>query len=258
MEVVAESSRAFVARHFGAAGRAWLATLPRTIEAARAEWDLELGDELRGGLLAHVVEARTRVGRDVVFKVGAPWDRPRDEIACLRAWAGRPSQLLVHADPHRGALLLERIRPGTVAIDARAEEVAELVAELQSHAPPGDLPPLASIVRRRLEQAVEQGRATPERAAGALRSVERLEADAPASVIVHGDFDERNLLRCEVRGLAAIDPLPCVGDGAYDLAYWAHANGRRGKRERVEAIARAAGIETARVRRWAAVIGAHG
>jgi streptomycin 6-kinase len=256
-ELVHETFRAFVARQFGAAGRAWLDALPKTLGQVASEWQLELGEELTGGVLACVVRARSSLGEDVVLKVGGPWDRPRDEIACLRRWGGRGAPRLLHADPYRGAFVLELIRPATIADDATAQEAAAVLEHLHLE-PLDDLPALTDVVRRRVEQAVEQGRAKPDAAAKALASVERLQLGAPPDVLLHGDFDERNLLRCNERGLAAIDPLPTVGDPAYDAAYWAHANRRIGKRDRVEAIARAMSLDAARVRRWGAVISVHG
>jgi streptomycin 6-kinase len=66
------------------------------------------------------------------------------------------------------------------------------------------------------------------------------------------------VLRCERQGLVAIDPLPAAGDRAYDAAYWAHANGLAGRRERQHAIAAELGLDPARVRGWGTVIATHG
>ena len=77
-------------------------------------------------------------------------------------------------------------------------------------------------------------------------------------VIVHGDFDERNLLLCARRGLCAIDPLPSAGDGIYDAAYWVHANRRPGRRARFDAMTAAAGLDRERLKDWCAVIAVHG
>ena len=77
-------------------------------------------------------------------------------------------------------------------------------------------------------------------------------------MIVHGDFDERNLLTCRRRGLCTIDPLPCAGDGTYDAAYWVHANRRPGRRARFDRIAAAMGLDRGRLRDWCAVIAVHG
>ena len=103
-----------------------------------------------------------------------------------------------------------------------------------------------------------QERASHDRAAWALAAIEQLEADAPAPVLLHGDFDWRNLLRCDKRGLAAIDPLACAGDPAYDAGYWAQAAGDPGRRARTTAIAEALDLDVRRVRAWCAVVAVHG
>ena len=161
-ELVHETFRSFVARQFATAGRAWLESLPKTLAAVAAECGPRLGAELHGGVLACVLEARTALGEEVVLKVAGPWDRPHDEIACLRRWGGRGAPRLIHADPYRGAFLLERIRPATAATDATADEVARLIGLLHT-APADPVPPLGEVVRARIEQAVAQGRPLPSR-----------------------------------------------------------------------------------------------
>ena len=75
---------------------------------------------------------------------------------------------------------------------------------------------------------------------------------------MHGDFDERNLLVCDRRGLCAIDPLPFAGEGAYDAAYWIHANRRPGRRARFEAMAAAIDADRRRLRDWCGIVAVHG
>ena len=117
---------------------------------------------------------------------------------------------------------------------------------------------LGELARRRLGRAVEPGRASPEQKLDwALTKIAELERDPPADVLLHGDFDERNLLVCSRRGLCAIDPMPCSGDPAYDAAYWVHGNRRPGRRARLDALVEL-GFDRARVRDWAAVVGVHG
>ena len=251
-ELVHETFRSFVARHLGAEGRAWLDGLPALVEELAREWELELGPELVGGALAFVCT----VDGDRVLKVAGAWDRPADEIEALRRWNGRASPRLLRADADRGALLLELISPGERATAATAGGVARVLAEL--HVEPGPFRPLPEVARRRVERAGEQGRARADAVEQALATIAELARDAPPPVLLHGDFDDRNLLTCGRCGLAAIDPLPCNGDPAYDAAYWAHANGRPGRRERIAAIAAATGVDPARVAAWSEVVRVHG
>jgi streptomycin 6-kinase len=257
MEEVQPSFRAFVARTFGDEGRVWLSSLPSMLAELTAEWDVSLGAELRGGLLSYVCEATTADGGSAVVKVGPPWPRVRHEILALRAWDGHGAPRLLRADEERHALLLERIEPGTHADAGDPTGVARVLGALHVH-PPDGLPSLAETVRRRLARAADERRASPEKLAWATATVERLERNPPPATLLHGDFDDRNLLVCAQRGLCAIDPLPCVGDPSYDAAYWVHANRRSGRRARLEALVAATGLPRERVRDWAGVIGVHG
>lgn len=256
-EVVQPTFRSSVTRLVGDDARAWLEELPALEAELVDRWRLELGPELPGGLLASVRAVRRATGTDAVLKLAGPWDRTADEIACLRRWAGGPAPELLDADESRGAMLLERIVPGEAAIDASAEQVAALLRQIQLP----DLArlwPLVEVARRRLDRAEREGRASGGRLAWARTAVERLAEGGPAASIVHGDFDERNLLTCARRGLCAIDPLPCAGDGTYDAAYWVHANRRPGRRARFDAIASALELDRGRLRDWCAVIAVHG
>ena len=123
-EVVEPTFRSSVTRLVGDEAREWLAGLPALEAEIAARWRLELGDELPGGLLASVRAVRRADGTDAVLKLAGPWDRTADEIACLRLWGGGPAPALLEADEERGAILLERITPGTRETDADPESVA--------------------------------------------------------------------------------------------------------------------------------------
>lgn len=256
-ELVEAAAAAFIARHFGQEGRAWLATIPATVATLAERWRLEMGEPLRGGLLSCVFAARRATGERVVLKLCGPWDRPAAEAACLERWGGDVAPELLAADPGCRALLLERIEPGLPAVGAGAADVASVLRRLQVD-PLAGLRPLGDVARRRVERALEQRRTTAYKAGWALARIVQLEADPPAPVLLHGDFDDRNLLICRRRGLAAIDPLPCAGDPSYDAGHWAHANGRPGRRARTTDIAEALGLPVARVRGWCAVAAIHG
>jgi len=255
-EAVPEGFRAFVVRTFGDEGRGWLERLPAVLAELSERWQLELGPELPGGLLACVRAATMADGTSAVLKI-ARSPSTTDEIAGLRAWGGRGAPELYAADESLSALLLERIEPGTHPESASADAVAELLRTLRA-VPPAGLPPLAENVRQRVEDAVRDGRASEQKGLWAIETISRLEEEAPTPALVHGDFDERNFLRCARRGLAAIDPIPCSGDPAYDAGTWVHGNRRPGRRARLDAIVAATGLPRERVRDWAAVVAVHG
>jgi len=255
-EVVEPGFRAFVARTFGDEGREWIARLPSMETELAERWRLALGPELPGGLLSCVRVVTREDGSPAILKIGAR-RRTHDEIGALRAWDGGGAPLLLAADVDLKAMLLERIEPGDHPVGASGETVGAVLREL--HVPPhAGLPTLWEIVRKRIENALHDERASEQKARWALAKADQLERDAPAPVLLHGDFDDRNLLVCSRRGLCAIDPLPCAGDPAYDAGYWVHGNRQPGRRARLDAIVAAGGFDRARVRDWAAIIGVHG
>jgi len=256
-ETVTETARAFIARHFGETGRAWLAELPAVIEDLARRWRLEVGPPLHGGLMSAVHIVTRADGSSAVLKVGGPWSPRLDEALALRTWDGGPTPALLESDTESGALLLERVEPGTAIGDAAPADVARLLRSLHVRPPLDRLPTLGELVHDRLVSARPTGR-TDDKLAWAFAKVAELEQGAPTPVLLHGDLDERNLLHCKQRGVAAIDPWPCLGDPAYDAGHWVHGNRRPGRRARLDAIAAATGLPRERVRDWAAVVGVHG
>ena len=73
-------------------------------------------------------------------------------------------------------------------------------------------------------------------------------------MLLHADLENKNILVSDARDLVAIDPLPCLGEPAYDAAYWAVAAEGASVQERSTLLATELGLDPERVRAWAAVI----
>jgi streptomycin 6-kinase len=258
----------FVARHFGARGRAWLERVPGLVDQAALAWGLEIEHALRGGLLSCVLAARTRGGEPVVLKIAGPWTPAGSEAAALAHWDGGPAPRLLDFDEDRSALLMERIWPGDAAADEPADLVARLVGALHA-VPPTDpmiasLPSLAKVIEERLatagaeaaaRSAAEAATLAPKLRRARLAARELLDSFAGPSVLLHGDLEQRNVLRCQRRTLAAIDPMPCIGDPAYDAAYWAAEEQEASRlEERCQSLAAHMALDSWRVHRWALII----
>ena len=211
-EEVEETFRSSVVRIVGEDARAWLDGLPALEAEICKRWQLEPGPELRGGLLALVRLVRRADGTDAVLKLAGPWDRPADEIASLRTWDGEPAPRLLEADVSRGALLLERITPGAKAEDAAADGGR---AAPRPAARPGSVRACPRCRRSSAGGSTAPSRSGEPRRSGSRGPGGRSSASRRTHrnrVLVHGDFDERNLLVCDRRGLCAIDPLPFAGE----------------------------------------------
>jgi streptomycin 6-kinase len=72
---------------------------------------------LKAGTLAEVRSCTGPAGEDLVLKVWPPFANAANEANALSHWGGRGAARLVAWDADIGALLLERIRPGTLLMD---------------------------------------------------------------------------------------------------------------------------------------------
>ena len=266
-QIPADVSR-FVAHYFGASGRAWLEQLPAVIASAATRWGLDIEHPLSGGLLSCVLATRRRDGTPAVLKIAGPWAPARHEALALEHWDGGPAPRLLDFDDRLSALLLERIWPGDVPAGESCDQVARLISTLHA-APPtrsqmAVLPSLAEAVEQQFVMAAAEASARSEAEFAALApkiqrarhaAAELLGNFAGPSVLLHGDLEQRNIVRCQQRGLAAIDPAPCIGDPAYDAAYWA-ANEQQGAglEQRCHTLAMHASLDPRRVLGWASII----
>jgi streptomycin 6-kinase len=104
---------------WGEEGEAWLAALPATLELLSKRWSLTVGPPFEGLSYNYVAPALTREGSEVVLKMGLPRRELETEIAALWLYNGRGAVKLLDVNAELGALLLERLRPGTLLVTLR-------------------------------------------------------------------------------------------------------------------------------------------
>lgn len=229
----ADSRDRLIAR-FGAGADAWCAALPDMVERYCVRWHLEL-DKALSGNGSRVFIGRQHGSRGVVLKLTPDRAIANEEVIALRAWAATPHVVnLLDADLEAGALLLEKIEPGTKASDQPGfppvSEVAALLAGLRETAAydDGQLPALAQGMEpmfARIGGLLSDSRVSPlispQVLAGGYQAACELASGGPAGLI-HGDLHLANILVAGPgRGLVAIDPRPGVGDPAFDAIDWA-------------------------------------
>jgi Aminoglycoside/hydroxyurea antibiotic resistance kinase len=82
--------------------------------ACKRRWDLQGGSRLGGGFRSDVFACSAAGGEQEVVKLTATPEEARLEAAALTLWAHtRAAVRLIDADITHGALLLQRIWPGT-------------------------------------------------------------------------------------------------------------------------------------------------
>jgi streptomycin 6-kinase len=200
-----------------------------------------------------------------VLKVGFPHVEAEHEHLALRHWAGRGAVELLRADPHRSALLLERLHPEDLSErwDLKAcEIVGELYAQLHIPAPPQfrRLPDVLAPGIERLRQAGTD--AVPRRLVeqAIALGTEFVTDPASAGTLIHADLHYTNVLAADREPWLAIDPKPLSGDPHYELApmlwnRWDELAGqiRAGVRRRFDTLVDVAGLDESRARAWVIV-----
>jgi streptomycin 6-kinase len=209
---------------------------------------------------------RTGAGEGAVLKVGWPhWEAEHEHLA-LQRWHGDGAVRLLRADPHRGALLLERLHRQDLGQewDVQAcEVVGGLYGRLHVPAPPQlrTLSWYAGRVADRLG-ALPRGTPLPPRFVDQARSLALSFAADPATDgrLIHTDLHYGNVLAAEREDWLVIDPKPLSGDPHYEVAplLWNRfeelaGRVRAGVRDRFFAAVDAAGLQEERARDWVVV-----
>ena len=244
-------------------------------QRAVAAWGLTLGARLHGGHSgARLYACVDHAGAQLVLKLSPPngvgGARARTaqagwEVAALRVWQGRGAAAVRAFDAVSGALLLERIIPGTHLPQGDPEEGARVAAEVLAalHGagvdPAWALPHLAEwfdgllgfgtpVPERYEPEALGWRYLDGARAAGVDLCVE-----GGVRVLLHGDFLNKNLLLGPA-GYVAVDPRPMLGDPCCDVGFFAASYRPATHVVRVARLAAARlGYDVARAARWAAV-----
>jgi streptomycin 6-kinase len=255
---------------FNAGDPGWLAALPELLEHLADRWSLRLGPHFPGIRINYVAAAARSDGTHCVLKVSRILKETASEIAALRLWDGDGAARLLEADPSVGALVLERLEPGTMLREvarnddeAATRVAADVLDRLWRTAPSeSGLRPLADWCaaydrnRVRLRRGDRGFPADLFRRADALRA--GLLSSTPEQTVLHGDLHHDNVLRSEGRGWRAIDPKGLVGDRHFDVCMflrnpWPEGPGLEANRRRLDVFCERLGLDRARARDWCIV-----
>lgn len=256
--------QAYAAR--GPAWVAWLDRLPGVVRDLVDEWELGTDGDATHGHASLVLPVRTSAGTRAVLKIGFPDPESEHEALALQRWQGSGAVRLLRADPHRRALLLERLHGEdlTEHWDVQAcEVVGGLYRTLHVPAPP-QLRTLSSYADRVADRLAALPRSTPlpPRFVDQARALARSFAadDASDGTLVHTDLHYGNVLVDDVGEWRAIDPKPLSGDPHYEVAplLWNRFDElagrvREGVRDRFFAAVDAGGLDEERARDWVVV-----
>jgi streptomycin 6-kinase len=266
-----ENVRARLARRFGPEVAGWCTGLPALADDVAGRWGLRLGPAWPAGGTSVVLPCESGDGGQLVLKLTPDPEIAADEATALNAWRACRHVVTMHdADLDRGALLLERVLPGTRLADEAdrwpLEEAVPVLSGLWQRptwlgGAASGLPDLREraefvfeLTRRRLDrQPAVAARVPADMVEGARNLARSLAGEGPA-LLLHGDLHPGNVLRGGAgRGLVAIDPRPCLGDPAFDAVDWvlADGGGDRAVQQRIDWLAsRVDGLDPDRAWAW--------
>jgi streptomycin 6-kinase len=208
-------------------GPAWLSQLPALVAQIERRWSIQVGPPFANLSYNYVAPARRADGSEAVLKLGLPNPELLSEIEALRLYDGRGIARLLQAEPEQGALLIERLLPGTslaaLADDESATEIAAHVMR-QLWRPLPHNHPFATVAhwaaglgRLRARYNGSTGPLPAElvqRAEGLFRD---LLGSSSAPVLLHGDLHHDNILAAQREPWLALDPKGVAGEPAYEV-----------------------------------------
>ncbi|MCV7180182.1 aminoglycoside phosphotransferase family protein [Mycolicibacterium sphagni] len=244
----------------------WIDSLPSLTRDVLAQWQLRSDGPATHGYCSLVLPVHTDNGAAAVLKLSFPDDESEHEHLALRRWGGNGAVRLRSADPHRRALLLERLgdRDLTGLADVEAcRVVADLYRDIHVPALP-QLRTLSSYLDRWTAELAELPRSAPiprRLVEQALSLCADLTTDpAVTARVIHGDLHYANVLAGQRHPWLVIDPKPVNGDPHYEVApmLWNRfdelaADVRDGVRRRFYTLVDAAGFDEERARAWVVV-----
>jgi len=265
-----EFARTIIALH-GEAGRVWLERLPALIEECARRWSLRVGPPFPSLSYNYAAPAEGRGGERLVLKVGVPSAELLSEIEALRLFDGRGAVRLMDADEERGALLLERLEPGTQLVALCEEDdgaatvaAAGVMKRLWRPVPVVHNFPAAADWGRGFERCRVlfrggTGPFPPRLFEEAESLFAGLLASAAEPVVTHGDLHHGNVLAAEREPWLAIDPKGLVAEPAYEVGallrnpqplLLQHPDPVRLTERRIAQLSDELDLEPARVRGW--------
>jgi streptomycin 6-kinase len=223
-------------------------------------WNLRVDGDVVRGSRSVILPVRSPAGVPAVLKVG----HCEHEHLVLRRWNGDGAARLLRADPHRRALLLERLAAESLErvsdVDA-CDVVAALYRRLHVSALP-QLPSLSSLLAQWADEfaALPRSAAIPHRLVEQAVTLCRELSGEPDSVVLHGNLHYGNFLAADRDPWLAISPRPINGDPSYEVApmLWHRwdelaGNVRFGVQRRFHTLVDAAGFDEHRARAYVIV-----
>ncbi len=212
----------------GVAAQTWLMGLPTILLSCEQHWNLEIEKPFPNLSYNFVATAKRADGTKVVLKIGMADDVEfRNEAEALLLFDGRSAVRLLEYNPELGAMLLEKVEPGTPLHSLQNDEqstvvAAEVMKKLWRPAPSHNAFPSTTDWAnglQRLRQRFNGGTGPLPKSLveESERIFSQLHASQAEAVLLHGDLHYDNILSARRESWLAIDPKGVIGEPAYEV-----------------------------------------
>ncbi|MFG2850903.1 aminoglycoside phosphotransferase family protein [Streptomyces mirabilis] len=219
--------------HYGAKAHEWLDVVPDVLGQMAERWRLTLGGYHDAGHASVIATAADLDGRPLILKAWVDPTRYQREISALRLWAGGLAVDVKETADEQAVALLEMVggRPG--GSDWRQRETQMVAGALhglhlrgRTRPRTGSFPLLSNYLRFEVLPRIEKRALSLDLGlwqplvGDEFRAITMLEEDPRRSTVLHGDLYRENVPFDGNGHPRLIDPVPMVGDAAFDWAFW--------------------------------------
>ncbi|OCA81589.1 hypothetical protein A8F94_22230 [Bacillus sp. FJAT-27225] len=210
---------------FGNAGEKWLERLEYVITEYERKWRLTISGPVENLSYNYVVKAIDQNGTPVILKLGVPNFDFSNEVQTVRLYKGDGFARLLAEDSENGAMLLERLIPGTNLAELKDEELVtktfihvwnKIRRPLSKDVSTPSIMDWANGFTRYRDMFPDGGEPIPieaiDRANLYLNEINSIHENE----LLHGDLHHENILLAE-RGWLAIDPKGVAGSRYFDV-----------------------------------------
>lgn len=211
---------------FGDEGRKWLASLANRMEQVTHEWGLTIVAPVPNLSYNYVLFVLDSDRQACALKMSLPGHEFENEVKALQTYGSDGSVKLLQVDVFNGAMLLERLQPGTMLSEEHDENKAiQLFCEVwkksrrplpERHVFPMMTDWATAFTNYCASNSIE--RPIPvEIVQKANNYMQELSMNGYDIQLLHGDLHHDNILFSEHRGWIAIDPKGVGGNPVFDI-----------------------------------------
>ncbi len=199
----------------------------RHVNSIADNWGLQVESPVTNLSYNYVLHVTDQNNHPYILKMGLPGFDFGNEIRTLQLYNGQGCARLVKADAERGAMLLEKLQPGTMLSEEDDERVViqnfcHVWEQIRRPLPnDSEFPTVfdwtSAFSRYQSNHASNNGPIPNEWVQLANDYLHEIQQSTSENELLHGDLHHENILFSNERGWLAIDPKGVAGNRIFDV-----------------------------------------